>query len=173
MNLDTAAKTINIQQDLKATELKELVYADYSKRNKLWSSLPTTPYTTTIGEGLTKRVHERSYLYSGKRTGSNTLQIRFIGHDSNKHVFDESTQLGEDAFKNVPLPLFSRIREVFIDDEGTMYCKGGCKFECAQCFCEHQACIARLIHEVAGAEFKGFTHHDCGVRYLSGYMQLA
>ena len=42
-----------------------------------------------------------------------------------------------------------------------------------QYFCEHQACIARLIHKAAGHEFKGFTHHDCGVRYLSGYMQLA
>ena len=125
MNLDTAAKTINIQQDLKAAELKKLVYADNIKRIKLWSSLPMAPYTTTIGEELMKHVHERSYLYSSKRIGSNTFQITCIGHESNEHVFDESAQLDEDAFKNVPLPLFSCIREVFIDVEGTMYCNGG------------------------------------------------
>ena len=98
MNLATAVETINIQQDLKAAQLKELVYADYSRQNKLWRSLPTAPHTTTIGEGLMKRVHERSYLYSGKRIGSNTSQITFIGHESNKHVFDESAQLDDDAF---------------------------------------------------------------------------
>ena len=52
MNLDTAARTINIQQDIKVAELEELICADYEKSDKLWSDLPTSPYTTTFAEGI-------------------------------------------------------------------------------------------------------------------------
>jgi len=74
--------------------------------------------------------------------------------------------------QSIPIPKFSRIREVTIEEDGTMLCDC-CRFEMTLCFCEQQVSVAKMCHECAGDEFKGFTHHDMGVCYWSSYMHLA
>ena len=45
MDMNTAAKAINVQQDIKALELNELVERDFKKKAKNFSTLPTARYT--------------------------------------------------------------------------------------------------------------------------------
>ena len=79
MNLDTAAKTINIQQDLKVAELEEMICADYERTDKRWSDYPTSPYTTTFAEALIKAIVHRSSLYLALVVGCAKFHVYFIG----------------------------------------------------------------------------------------------
>ncbi len=63
MNLDTSSKTLNLQANLKAREVEEIIFNDYHYSDKTWSSLPTTPYTTTFAEGIINGIMKRSLLY--------------------------------------------------------------------------------------------------------------
>ena len=78
----------------------------------------------------------------------------------------------DDEFSDVPIPLFSRFRTVTVRDDNVMLCD--ClKFECRGIPCADQGCVAELVHQSNGAEYKGFTHHDVTLRYRSDYMHLA
>ena len=44
--MDTVAQALNIQQDLKAAGLAELIFGDFERTSKLWSDYPTAPFTT-------------------------------------------------------------------------------------------------------------------------------
>ena len=67
MYMDMAAKTLNIQQDLKVAELAELIFGDYEGTNKCWGTYPTTPYTITLTDGQIKIINDRAVLYTVKR----------------------------------------------------------------------------------------------------------
>ncbi len=67
MNMDTSLKTLNIQSNLKVNKIKEIIFQDYHYCEKTWSSLPTSPYTTTVAEGIIVGVMARASLYSCKR----------------------------------------------------------------------------------------------------------
>ena len=77
--MDTASQTVNVQQDLKAAELSELVFGDFERTHKSWSKNPTAPYTTTFGEGLIKEVTDRVKLYIAIRVSQRAFQVFFIG----------------------------------------------------------------------------------------------
>ena len=81
MNIDTSSQAINLQQDLKAAQLHEIIFADYQKKHKNWSDLPTAPYTTSFAEDLILKIHERSILYRVKRVSMNEFQVKFCGKD--------------------------------------------------------------------------------------------
>jgi len=174
MNLDTAARTINIQQDIKVAELEELICADYEKSDKLWSDLPTSPYTTTFAEGIIHVIAHRSSLYTVVCVGKNMFQVKFIGDIPTEQntTIHEPVVFDEDEFKSVPLPLFCRVRDVAVLDDGTLIC-GCCHFESCGLFCSHQVAVSRYVHECNGIEYSGFTHHDVLVRWTSGYMHMA
>jgi hypothetical protein len=76
-----------------------------------------------------------------------------------------------------PIPIFSRIWSVTVDQTGTTLCS--CKhFERIGLPCVHLACVATLCHETPGfyshcSKFSGFTHHDIVVRWWSSYMYYA
>ncbi len=59
MDMDTSAKTLNIQQDLKAAEIEEMIYFDFTHTDKRWSKLPTSPYTVSLAEGLLLKMMSR------------------------------------------------------------------------------------------------------------------
>ena len=63
MDIDTSAKTLNIQQDLKAAEIEEMIYFDFTHTDKRWSKLPTSPYTVSLAEGLLLKMMSRIHLY--------------------------------------------------------------------------------------------------------------
>ena len=105
MNMDTAAQTLNIQQDLKAAKLSELVFGDSQRTHKLWSNYPTTPFTTTFAKSLTKIVNNQSKLYSIQRVGQKEFQVNFIGDNVSGDNNDETSEQ-DNEFKQVPKPLY-------------------------------------------------------------------
>ena len=154
MNLDTAANAIGVQQDLKVKDIEEKITADFQKTHKIWSSLPHSSKTTTFGEGLLKNVHDRHIFYEAKCVGLQKFQCLYVGDELNE-IKDTDTN----EFSNVPIPLFSRVREVSVAQDGTMSCN--CyTFESVGHYCAHQVCIAKLVHEANDVEFHGFTHHE-------------
>ena len=68
MNMDTAAKTLNLQTDVKVSEVEAMIYDDFTKTDKRWSNKPTAPYLVSFGEGLEflyafgiQRIYSRTY----------------------------------------------------------------------------------------------------------------
>ena len=64
MDMDNAAQTMNLQSDLKACELEEIVYNDYQKTVKKWSDTLTSPHSTSFGEGLMAEVYKHCFYTS-------------------------------------------------------------------------------------------------------------
>jgi hypothetical protein len=118
--------------------------------------------------------YERSTLKTVKRVGQKTFQVEMKNKEDMitpcSPPFDVD-DLSAD-FKHVPLPLFSRIRCVSIDDGGTMFCSC-CKFESRGYFCADQVSVAETVHAAKGVQFLGFTHNDIAPRYCTHYMYLA
>ena len=77
-----------------------------------------------------------------------------------------------EEFKNVPIPLFHRIRYVDVDHDGVMHCSCR-KFECRGHFCGDQISVAELVHSHTNCHFEGFTHHDVAMRYWIVFMHMA
>ena len=65
--MDTSAQTLNLQADIKAGQMDEIIFNDYQNNNKMWSDWPTSPYTTTFAEGLINAVYNRRHLYTVRR----------------------------------------------------------------------------------------------------------
>ena len=172
--MDTAAKTLNVHTDIKTAQIEELICNDYRK-SKTWSNSPTSAHVTTFAEGLIKSVYDRRHLYKAVRVGERTFEVHYIG-DPNKVGSQQDLLLEhekEDQFRDVPLPLFERVRTVTIDEDGTMYCEC-CKFEATGLFCEQQVATADCICEALGeSQFEGFTEKDVAVRWLSAFLHLA
>ncbi len=169
MNMDTSAKTLNTQSSLKASEVEEIIYYDFTHNEKLWSSSPTSRYTTTLGESLIATVNKRSKLYSARRVGSYDFEVDFVGDENNEvEIYDHD---GDDLLA-APLPLFRRTHKIHIDSDGVMYC-GCCAFESCGIFCEHQKAVSDFIYQHLNLTFDGFTKHDIALRYNAAYMHLA
>ena len=79
MNMDTSASAMRTQTEVKVAELNEMCFHDWDKKNKTWTNSPSSPYTTTFGEGLIYRVYRRTPLYVCVRVGLTTWQVHFIG----------------------------------------------------------------------------------------------
>ena len=58
INLDTSAKALNTQADLKAAEIEDIVMRDFEKPVKNWSTTSMSQYVTTFAEGLLKSINE-------------------------------------------------------------------------------------------------------------------
>ncbi len=56
MDMDKFAKTLNIQQDLKAAEIEEIIYYNFTHTDKRWSQLPSSPYTVSLADGLLSKM---------------------------------------------------------------------------------------------------------------------
>lgn len=193
MGLNTSAKTLNLQSSLKAADLDANLHSQFVNRQKSWSNRPTSRHVTSFGEGLFVQEYVRTRHKRPRRVGPHHFQVRYepptpspvptdasFGGDVifNQNINPGSRAAGEmdvddfDCFKNVPIPLFSRVRSVTIDDDNVMHCS--CKkFECRGHFCADQISVAELVHEHNGASFEGFTHHDVAMRYWISFMHLA
>lgn len=171
MNMDTAAKTLNLQTDVKVSEVEAMIYDDFTKTDKRWSNKPTAPYLVSFGEGLVVEAYKRSHLYKGCRVGAREFQVKYVGDGTNDANKQDEYDNG-DGIPSHQIPLFERVRDVTVDEDGTMHCSC-CRFQRSGVFCEQQICIAQLVHEARGEKFAGFTHHDVSVRYWSSYMHLA
>lgn len=55
MSMDKSASAMCLQSSMKSDELDEIAYNDYMKRDKKWSSLPTSQFLGRHAEGLTHR----------------------------------------------------------------------------------------------------------------------
>jgi hypothetical protein len=99
--------------------------------------------------------------------------ISNMGNDTDKkknHSLGDNVELS-------PIPNFSHIQSVTVDQSGTMLCF--CKhFERIGLQCVHLACVVTLCHDTPvfdsnTSKFSGFTHHDIAVRWWSSYMYHA
>ncbi len=96
--------------------------------------------------------------------------ISNMGNDTEK---EKNDSLGDNV-QHSPIPIFSRIQSVIVDQTGTMFCS--CKhFERIGLPCVHMACVATLCHDTSvfashTSKFAGFTHHDIAVHWWSSYM---
>ncbi len=171
MNMDTSSKTLNIQSSLKVKEIEDIIYQDYHCCEKTWSSLPTSPYTTTVAEGIIVRIMSRVSLYSCKRIDLAKFQVTFES-DFKKdygsgYDIDDSSDI-----KTSPIPIFEKTHTVSIDLNRVMCCD--CYFfENVGIFCVHMVRVAQFVAEACKTKFNGFTHRDIAVRWTSAYMHLA
>ena len=149
MNMDNAAQAINTQQDLKVAELEAMILNDFLLKNKLYSDLLTAPHSVSLGEGLMKAAHDRSSQYAARRTDSREFQVGYVGSDEQptslgEYIDIQFTQAKDDEdISEVPLPLYSRIRTVRVEEDGTMICSC-CKFAMTLIYCEHCVCVAKF-----------------------------
>jgi hypothetical protein len=167
MDLDTSAKTINTQTDIKVAELEEIIYRDVYFQRKCWSQLPTSPYTVSHAEGLLNNTMSRIPLYDAKMIEIGIFQVTYVGP---KNVVPDC--MDDTNVQDCTIPIFTKIRTVTVDTCGTMFCSC-CLFERQGLPCTHQARVAGLCHESVGSTFPGFTHHDIHVHWRSDYMNFA
>ncbi len=193
MNLDSSANTINIQISIKVQECEDIIFQDATRTHKKWSDLPTSQYTTSVGEGIIQGIMSRINHYVAKlvlrQTETLTFQVCYtktrtedmivkelpgiisiMGNDTDK---EKNDSLGDNVQLS-PIPIFSRIQSVTVDQTGTMSCL--CKhFERIGLPCVHLAYVASLCHDTPvfdfhTSKFAGFTHHDVAVHWWSSYM---
>ena len=170
MGMDSAAKALNVQQDLKAAELNAIVERDFTHKNKNFSSLPTARYTHQRAEGIIKQIHDRKNLYSARRVGDRCFQVYYIGDMAD--VLRAELNTCKDLSGEVPVPLFLRIRTITVDDHNIMRCSCS-SFESCGLFCTHCVVVAEAVFASQDKTFYGFTHHDCDMIYHSAYLHLA
>jgi hypothetical protein len=95
MNLDSLANKINIQTSIKVQECEEIIFQDAMRTHKKWSDLPTSQYTTSIGEVIFQGIMSRINLYEAKlvsrQTKTSTFQVCHtkprtspVGNESNE-----------------------------------------------------------------------------------------
>ena len=71
---------------------------------------------------------KRTPLYSVKRVRLKSFQVHYGGENESSPDEEYEERLDNNEFKDVPLPLFSKIRNVDILDDTTMTCSC-CHFE--------------------------------------------
>ena len=110
MDMDKFAKTLNIQQDLKAAEIEEIIYYNFTHTDKRWSQLPSSPYTVSLAEGLLSKMMSRIHLYKSPVIWDGKFQVKYTG-DEIRPSKAESDQYSD--FSDTPIPLFKHIRMFF------------------------------------------------------------
>ena len=63
MKLTTSAAAINMQANLKAAEVEDIIHQDVTKPSKVWSDSVTAKYILTFAEGLFKSIQDWVHLY--------------------------------------------------------------------------------------------------------------
>ncbi len=205
MNLDTSANTLNIQSSIKVKECEEIISQDATGTHKRWSDLPTSWHTTSFGEGILQGMMSRINDYVAnlvaRETDTSTFQVFLLNTQTfdtevtelpcnisnmgtNTPILNMGTNTDNETIHSIchtipvsPIPIFSRIRSVSVDQTGTMLCS--CKhFKRMGLPCDHMACVAKLCHETKifgsiTSKFSRFTHHDIAVCWWSSYMYYA
>jgi hypothetical protein len=77
MNLDTSSNTMNIQSSIKVKECEDIIFQEATCTHKRWSDLPTSPHTTSVGEGILQGVMSRVNQYVAKLVSKQTGTSRF------------------------------------------------------------------------------------------------
>ena len=137
------------------------------------SDKPTSRYTTSYADGLLQGEYAHSKLKSVKRVGTNKFHVEMKEDDMiispSSLPFDADDT---DRFRHMHLPLFCQIRQVSIDERGTMFCTCS-KFERCEYFCADQVCAVEVVYQASCMPFLGFTHHDVACCYCTVYMYMA
>ncbi len=141
MNFDSSANAINIQSSIKIQECEDIIFQDATRTHKKWSDLPTSQYTTSVGEGIIQGIMSRINHYVAKpilrQTETSTFQVCYtkartedmivkelpgtilnMGNDIDK---EKNDNLGDNVQRS-PIPIFSRIWSVTVDQTGSMSC---------------------------------------------------
>jgi hypothetical protein len=131
MDMDTSAKTLNLQTKMRAADIEEIIYHKANRTHKTWSHLPTSEYTVTTAEGYLRgimlRCH-RDYAKLVSKDGTRPMfHISFTGNGSDdvlsddvrkittndQHAAKDYVESESDTDKEFsPIPVFSRMRHV-------------------------------------------------------------
>jgi hypothetical protein len=150
MNLDTSANTLNIQSSIKVKECEEITSQDAIQTHKKWSDLPTSRHTTSFGEGILEGIMSRINDYVAKlvtrETDTSTFQVFLLNTQTvdteitelpcntsnmgtNTPILNMGTNTDNEMIDSIcdtipvsPIPIFSCIRSVTVDQTGTMFC---------------------------------------------------
>ena len=146
----TNAKAMGMQSKLKTAELDEEALKNVLKCNKLWSNLPTSEFLTPYAEGLMHSIIDRDGLYEAKRVGEREFEILC------NVLMEPFLEIEEE--KDCPVPKFSRLRRVHIDNDGICRCSC-CYYERVGMPCPHMASVFLLINEKnANDDWEGFQY---------------
>jgi len=104
--MDASAQTLNLQSDVKAAELNDLVFRDYSQSLKNWSITPTPVHLATFGEGLVKAVYDQHHFYKARRNEDQKFQVIYVGNQNKTKKSSCGLSYG-DTFMDVPLSLLN------------------------------------------------------------------
>ncbi len=171
MNMATSLKTPNIQSNLKVQEIEEIIFQDYNFCNKTWSSLPTSPYTTTVAEVIIADVMACTILHSCKRIDFSKFQVNFHGDcDGDNQSVSEIND--NNYIKSSPIPLLENVHTVSIDSYRDIFCDC-CSFETTRIFWVHVVQVCQHLAKSCTLTFLGFTHRDITIHWTSAYMHLA
>ena len=100
MNVNTAAETLNLQTNVKVSEIEEMISNDYLNPDKRWSTNPSAPFLTRFG--ARSAVYPRVDNYDAVRVGARSFQgcckADEIGSDGAKEL--ESVLLGFGSWCN-------------------------------------------------------------------------
>ncbi len=114
MTLHTSSNTLNMQANIKAKEIEEIIFNDFHHSNKTWSSLPTSPYTTTVAEGITTGIMSHASLYLYKQANVDEFQVLFDDasavHNSSDNEIEDNSDI-----QTVPIPLFKRVHTLRVN----------------------------------------------------------
>jgi hypothetical protein len=136
MDMNTLAKTINRQTDIKVANL-DIIYQEVYHTHKRWPHLPTAPYTVTKAEAILKNMMSRVHMYEARMVDMGVFQV----------VYTPMTK--EDRINEIPIPLFSRIRTLRVVTDRNMWCIC-CQFERQGLTYLHQTSVATLCYKSIG-----------------------
>jgi hypothetical protein len=127
----------------------------------LWSQSPTANYVTNLAESILSRASDRSHDYSARRTGIDSWEVHYVGHDDYSIETDRAP-----SKKHSPIPIFKRIRVVTISND----------FVSCDCGTQQRiglTCVhATAVMEACFPDWIGPSHHDVLPRWWISWMEF-
>lgn len=156
-SIDKSAKIMADRDKWYYTENEKLTARDVHSK-PLWTDDPTAAKLTQTGDSL--RVEQDSQVdkYS-------SIQV-----DHNKFLVIRSVEQSHGDTGSLLLPKFQRVRTVYIDDDGILFCD--CQYsESMGIPCRHLGHVCKY-HNLR-PNFQGFTHLDTSVVWWRTYQHYA
>jgi len=150
-----------MQDSLKAAKLNNEALNFVMKPSQKWSDLPCSDHINPFALGLVHSILDRQDLYSVRRIGQQEFEVEC---SDCVEPFTKDPSFTEQC----PIPRFSRIRNVVVEDDGTCHCSC-CYFQQVGIPCPHMAQVFESLHASTGTSWDGFLHTDVSLRWWNSY----
>ena len=160
-----SGRALSLQSTLKMGQLRHESTAAMCS-NSLWANEWTSKHLTVKAESIIQQTLEKLKNYTVNRTSETTWQTFYMKTSENNNNTEEVAQNdtentnGNNTEKWSPIPVFNRNRIVKLDDNKSLRCS--CfKFESTGLPCHHIGAVIKHHYP----DWKGFSHHDCGLEW--------